>query len=1210
MDLRKAGLAKTFIIAVIVAVSAAVTGCSTQENNSRGRWFHAFHTRYNIYYNGAQAYINGSLEKETANKDNFTEVLPLYYVGNKDNRETGQGNFERAIEKSQKAIKLHSIKRKPEWNKSRRKTDKDREWLSRKEYNPFLWKAWMLMGRSQFHSGAFDDAASTFSYMSRIYQTQPAIYGRARAWLAKCYVEQGWLYDAEDVIRNMQRDSIHWRAQKEWDYTLADYYIHTGDYAAAVPYLRKVIKHEMRRKQRAREWYIMGQLQTALGNKEEATRAYKRVIRQNPPYELAFNARIAMTEVLSEGQSKKMIGRLKRMARSDNNKDYLDQVYYALGNIYLNDKDTANAISAYEKGNTKSTRSGIEKGVLLLRLGDLYWDMERYNDAQRCYGEAIGLLDKERKDYEQLSNRSKVLDELVPHTDAVYLQDSLQALAKMSEADRNAAIDRVIEALKKKEKEEKQREAELAAKETLAEAGAAKQADETSQTTSATQSSTWYFYNATAVSQGKKEFQQIWGTRTNADDWRRSNKTVVATPTTDDEEENLEDMTEEQLDSIAREKAAADSIAQLKENPENDPHRREYYLKQIPFTEEQLAASNEIIMEGLYNAAVIFKDKLDNLPRSEKLFQRLVDSYPSYTGMADVYYHLFLLYSRKGMPATADGYVTRLSNEYPESQWTTLLTDPYFEENARFGVHMEDSLYAATYDAFKANRFGEIRGNTHISETRFPLGANRDKFLFIGGLSKLNAGDGDGCLEDMKAVVEKYPNSRLSEIAGMIVNGVKAGRTLRGGTFDIGNVWERRAIALSESDSTAAKEFTTERNIDFVYMIAYEPDSVDANRLLYELARYNFTSYMVRNFDITVEGADGLQRMVVAGFRSYDEVLQYARQLHAQESVMTHTAGCRRIIISAQNLPLLGTTFSYDDYDAFYNEHFAPLKVSDIYLLAEPSEITTARRNEPTVEDIDRLLDDGFFPDDETTGGGGTTMIIEDESDDATTTTEELLVPDETATTTADKTTVIDEQNEPEQVEMEPETQHDNTLIEEPEEPTTATESAVVELEPAATEIEPAATETETLFLDDEYALPDDDEMLDDGGGIIPDDYGTAPEAENITVETETIIVEEEGVEAAREATFAPIEESTSNPIEEPEEPQRQATQTATQPQDAPTQPQSQPESPQKQDADDLEEMFYFDEDEPATPATGASKRRNAYTEEGLDDEYYDLDGF
>ena len=246
---------------------------------------------YNTYYNGSLAYIDGSLEKETGNKDNYTEIIPLYTVGNKNSKEIGKANFDRAILKCEKAIHQHSIKKRPVWDKKRRKTPKDIEWLNRREYNPFLWKAWLLMGRAQFHEGAFEDAASTFSYMSRLYATQPAIYGKARAWLAKSYIEGGWIYDAEDVIRDIQRDSLDWRAVKEWDYTYADYYIHTHEYDKAIPYLRKVIKHEMRRKQRAREWYLMGQLQQAVGNQAAAYQAFKKVIRQAPPHEVARHRR-------------------------------------------------------------------------------------------------------------------------------------------------------------------------------------------------------------------------------------------------------------------------------------------------------------------------------------------------------------------------------------------------------------------------------------------------------------------------------------------------------------------------------------------------------------------------------------------------------------------------------------------------------------------------------------------------------------------------------------------------------------------------------------------------------------------------------------------------------------------------------------------------------------------------------------------------------
>ena len=950
-------LNKRHIIPLIaVAVLLLAAGCSTEKNTSQSRWWHSFNAKYNTYYNGSLAYIDGSLEKETGNKDNFTEMIPLYTVGNKTSKELGKAKYDVAIEKCQKAIKLHSIKRRPEWTKNRQKTERDVEWLNRKEYNPFLWKAWMLMGRSQFMKGAFDEAASTFAYMSRMYATQPAIYGRARAWLAKCYIEQDWVYDAEDVISKMRRDSMHWRAQKEWDYTYADYYIHTQRYEEAIPYLRKVIRHEMRRKQKARQWFLMGQMEAALGHKEKAYQAYKHVVRLNPPYELEFNARIAMTEVMAGGQAKKMVRRLKRMAASDNNKDYLDQVYYAIGNIYMNQQDTLKAIAAYEKGNTQSTRNGIEKGVLLLRLGDIYWTMERFSDAGRCYGEAIGLLDKERDDYKQLSQRSKVLDELVPYTEAIHLQDSLQALAKMPEAERNAAIDRVIEALKKKEKAERDAQAEANAEQQQAAQGGntnTQNKPNNTQNNTTSKQGLWYFYNPMAVSQGKEAFQKQWGKRENVDDWQRVNKTVVAMDNGEME------LTDEQRDSIAALEAQEDSVKNSLKDPKNDPHKREYYMEQIPFTEDKVAESNNIIKDGLFNAGVIFKDKLDNLLLSEKHLRRLTDSFPEYEKNDEAFYHLYLLYSRRNDKERATQFLDKLKTDYPESQWTVLLSDPYYEENARIGVHLEDSLYAATYAAFKADRLDEVKSNTEISASRFPLGDNRDKFIFIGGLSKLNAGDASGCLADMEDMVKKFPKSRLAEMAGMIINGVKAGRKLHGGKFDIGDVWAQRSVVMSDSDSIAARRFLAERDVNFSFVVAYHPDSLQENRLLFELARFNFTNFIVRNFDIVIDELNGLHLMKVSGFRNYDEALQYARQLYANAAVSTLTHKGRALVISDSNLELLGTQYSFNDYDKFYDEHFMPLRISTVRLLMEPESIEYQPQEEKTPAEDGSGTDDG-----------------------------------------------------------------------------------------------------------------------------------------------------------------------------------------------------------------------------------------------------------
>lgn len=932
-------------ISILLLLSSSIFfSCSTKKNTAQSRWWQSFNARYNTYFNGQQAFIDGSIEKENGNKDNYTELIPLYTVGNKQSRDLGKGNFSRAIEKSEKAIKQHSIKARPEWNKGRRKTQKDIEWLSRKEYNPFIWRAWLLMGKSQFQQGQFEEAAATFSYMTRLYATQPAILGISRAWQAKSYVELDWIYDAEDIIVKQRRDSMHFRARKDWDYTMADYYLRSEQYEQAIPYLRQVIKHEKRRKQKAREWFLMGQLQARQGNREEAYKAFRHVTRLNPPYELEFNARIAQTEVMAEGNAKRMISRLKRMAASDNNKDYLDQVYYAIGNIYMAQKDTLQAIEAYEKGVKKTTRSGIEKGVLLLILGNIYWEREKYADAQRCYGEAIGLLDKDRSDYKQLSYRSKVLDELAPHTSAVELQDSLQRLAKMSEEERLKVIDKLIEDLKKKEKEERRALEEAETEKVLAQQSAIGNRQQQNRNTTPTQQPTtgngqWYFYNPQLVNQGKRTFEQQWGRRENTDDWQRINKTVVATtaaemPDSLDHPEMAADGSEVS-DSTAttKEEAANDTLA-------NDPHNREYYLAQIPFTEEQIEASNLQIQDGLFHSGIIFKDKLDNLSMCEKTLRRLLSDFPSYEHNDEALYHMFLLYSRQQRTAEADSSVARLQSDYPESQWTILLSDPNFAENQRFGVHIEDSIYAATYDAFKGDRYDEVRANSELSESRFPLGQHRPKFLFIEGLSLLNQGDAKGCTERMQQVVEKYPQSEVSELAGMIIKGVQQGRRLHGGKFDMGDVWSRRAIDMA-SDSTHTDTLRFERETNYIFLLAYQPDSVNQNQLLYEMAKHNFSNYMVRNFDIEIDqDANGLCRMLISGFLSYDEARQYARQLYSVEgSLATLLHACRSLIVSEQNLRLLGTSYSYRDYELFFEKQIEPVEISTRPLLEEPEVI-------------------------------------------------------------------------------------------------------------------------------------------------------------------------------------------------------------------------------------------------------------------------------
>ena len=907
-----------------------LTACgSTKVNTAQSRFYQAFVTRFNVYHNGHEAYKEGLASQEKSHKDNYMEIIPLFPISKESTRSAGGGSFDKAIEKSQKAIKLHSIKTKPKKKGGRELTEKDKLWYAKKEYNPFLHNAWMLMGKAQFQKGEFQkgeflEAASTFSYITRLYSDEPEIVAEARMRMAQCYAELEWNYEAENLLAQMQRDTIPYQLTEEYDAIMASHLLLQERFEEALPYLEKAVKRSGRsKKQKTREYYLLGQIYKHVGNNQQAYKAFGKAIKQNPPYELEFNARIQQTETVSGVTAPKLLKTLKRMAKDVNNKDYLDQVHYAMGNIYLAQRDTTNAIAQYEKGAELSTRNGVEKGILLLQLGQIYWDRTEYVDAQRCYGEAIGLIDKEHKQYDLVNLRSTILDELVEHTVAIDLQDSLQHLATLPEEELFVVIDNIIAEVIRQEEEAKKAEEEAALMAQREEALGAAQAKGPQMNTPqmSTGDNSWYFYNTQLVEQGKRDFQQKWGRRKLEDNWRRANKSVLADETFEgfnyDEEEMVGD-------SIAADTAAV----ALPDSLVTDPHDRMYYLQQIPFTEEQLAESNAILQEALFSAGIIYKDKLEDFTLAENTFGRLNTEFPDYARTDEVYYNLFLMYSRWKRWDDAEHYRALLTEEYPYSDYTLTINDPDFMTSAIHGKHIEDSLYAATYTAYMEGLFSEVETNAALSGEKYPLGAHRPKFMFLDAMSRLQQGDQSGFLEELKQVVSKYPENEISELAGLIARGLQEGRLL--GSGSLGNIWNRR---LASVDGTTVADslrpaFSTERYAPFRFVLAYETGTVNDNQLLFEIARYNFSKFMVRNFDIITTRQGSISMLHVTGLTSFDEAYQYMHRLYADPTMATKLSGLRVLIISDENLELLLKYYSIDEYTEFYDENFSVFPTS------------------------------------------------------------------------------------------------------------------------------------------------------------------------------------------------------------------------------------------------------------------------------------------
>lgn len=916
-----------------------IVACSTSKNTGISRRVQALKAQYNTYFNGNEAFKEGYTAQRDGNKDNYMEMLPYYMVGNKNTVKLGSGQFDRAIEKSQKAIKQHSITKKPDVSASKRRTAKGKLWLAQKEYNPFLYKAWFLMGNAQFQKGEFFEAASTFAYIQRLYATKPNIVAKARVLEAKCYAEMEWYYDAEDLLNRAQRDSFPTSLNGAKAAILADCQIRQQQYEEAIPNMLEAIKRQKGSIEKARLYFLLGQLYHQVGDDEKAFKAFKKVYSKNPPYEMEFNARIKQSEVLSKGQSKQMIAKLKRMAKNAKNKDYQDQVYYAIGNIWLANGDTTRAIWAYKDGVEKSTRNGIEKGVVWLHLGQLYWEREEFVKAQACYAGVLGLFDKDREDYKEVNERSRILDELLPFASAVELQDSLQDLARMDSVERMKVIKNIIEELKKKEKEEEKKAAEQANAGNQNRPGTQNQGNQQRPGAQNQTAAQWYFYNPAVVTSGKTEFQRLWGTRQLADDWRRNNKTVLAL-----EDDEAEDEAEEAgTDSIGSMNAPTDSLGtavadstaappvqlseaeqkeleKLKEY-ESDPHRPEYYLKDIPFTDEQMTQSNAKLVDGLFNSAIIYKDRMENFPLAERTFQRICIDFPEFDKMSDIYYNMYQLYSRFGYSEEAASYRAKLMEEYPDEEHTKLIADPMFEFKGRYGNQIEDSIYQVTYDAYVADDYDQVIANADYTAKEYPDGENRARFMFLSAMSRLSQGDDSRFLTEMKDIVTNYPKSTVSELAGLYVKGLQNGRLLASGRMNNGSIWERRSYL--DSDSIAGDTlFSDEKNCNWMFVVAYERDSINENQLLFEMAQYNFSNFTVRNFDIEMEKTEGISLLKVKTFMNYDEAYIYLHRLINNREMAQKMEGLRMFIISEDNMKKLTRGMSYADYFEFYDEVF------------------------------------------------------------------------------------------------------------------------------------------------------------------------------------------------------------------------------------------------------------------------------------------------
>ena len=888
----------------ICMLMGILAGCSTSKNTAMTRLFHSTTTRYNIHFNGRQSFEEGINNIHKSNKDDYTNIIPLYPISNHESASAATSQMDISIEKCRKAIKLHSIQKKPKRDPKKWHDPEYQAFYNQTEFNEALDEAWMMLAKSEFYKADFIGAIGTFTYVMRHYANDKDIVAQCQLWMARSYAEMGWLYEAEDLLAKVNQDELKRDNSMLYAEVYADLLLKKQLYKEAIPFVELAAKGQRKKCDKYRFDFVLGQLYQQNGDADNAIASYRRVVKRNPPVEMDFNARLRMNELTPN--KKTAIKSLLKMAKDYKYKDQLDQIYTGVGNLYLAEKDTLKAVEHYTLAIEKSTQNNAAKVDVLLTLGDLYYSQRKYAEAQPCYADAVPLLPADAEDYARVTHLSSTLGELVVEQESALLQDSLQRLAKMPEEERMQVVEQIIADLIKAEKEAEEK--------ALIEAKA--QEDEglvsvnTQNMIGNMGTAEWYFYNQSLLTSGRKDFKQKWGNRKLEDNWRRASKAMVSSFQAEpqyDEEGNL------LMDSTTT-TSAIDSAA-------NDPKNPIFYLRQIPTTPEMLQASNETWSTALYKMGLVAKDKVKDLELALQTFDEMEHRFPEDERMCEIYFQRYLITLQLEQTDQSEQWRLLLLNKYPDCERAKVLKDPNYIQRMKRMYVQQDSLYTATYKAYLIGDYPTVTTNKLKATEEFPQSKLMPKFYFLNALAIAKTQTPDAFGDALRDMIEKFPQSEVSAMAKDMLGLMNQGLESKKGDSHGSLLTRREEEMKQEEDSIATGyHFVTDASDYWVVLIMPNPAET-VNKVLYEVALFNFSQFLIKEFDMEVAAYNSHESMLkITGFDSYKETSWYQGLLsnNADLNTLFQQENVRILKIAKDNLELLlQGILSEDEYLLF-----------------------------------------------------------------------------------------------------------------------------------------------------------------------------------------------------------------------------------------------------------------------------------------------------
>jgi len=864
---------------VLLGTVALLYSCSTKRSGFTHRFYHNMTSRYNAYFNGNESLKEGVAALSKAHVDNYNKVLPVYKLGDAAAAQTVAPSMDRAFTKASIVIQRHSI------------------FIKKKEYCNWIDDSYMMMGKANFYKREYKTAGETFDYVLKKFNANPIKFD-AMLWIAKTYNQQGKYDKAQAILDMMQskmdRKPLPKKVEKEFPMVYADNYILQMNYGPAIEYLVSALKLNKKKKIKTRLSFILAQIYQHTGNLQKATEMYQKVIRMNPPYEMAFNSKINIAQCydVESGDSKLIKKQLMKMTKDAKNKEYLDQIYYALAEISLKEEDTTTTLKYLQLSARKSVSNNTQKAKSYLKLADLNFYMipPKYEPAEAAYDSAVLVLAKDYPDYDNIINRKTTLTKLVKNLKVIELEDSLQDLAKKTPKERDAIIDKVIADIIKEEQRKMQEEMDR--QQSLAILAQNNQTQNNNNN-----GSQWYFYNSSAISFGHTEFVKRWGSRKLEDNWRLSNKQVVI---------DFNEGNEVSGDSLAIDSLKNAKPANLKD--------RSYYMKNIPLTPEMLAKSNKRIADALFNIGYIYKEDLLNLEKSNETFESLLKRYPDNENALNVYYQLYDNYTDLNDQAKADYYKNLITSKYPDSDYAKILLDPEYYKQLENKKDEAAVFYQDTYIKYLDKQYDTVivyanRALTTVKDKDLLSKFDYLKALSIGNTKK----DTTVFLASLTNVVTRYPTSDVKPLAQNIIDRL----TKKSKLTDDNN-----PDSLVSKDNMAYK---LNPDATHFYVIVVQIKNVNINTLKNQISDFDTQYFGLIKLNISNVYLDDKRQMItVSNFENKKKAMEYFSSLKANATFLPNLkpSDYKHFLISVENYTTFFKNKDVDKYLLFFNKNY------------------------------------------------------------------------------------------------------------------------------------------------------------------------------------------------------------------------------------------------------------------------------------------------